>query len=135
MGAKSRRKGASGERELAELARAYGFTDAKRSLAQARDGAERDDINDALPSIWAEVKRYRVAPIQRAMRQAQEAAAANGNARGAVAFTRSNGGPWLATTSATLFLALLATRERLAAENARLEAALRETLESAKGAA
>lgn len=53
MGAHSRNKGASYEREVAEKFRIAGF-DARRGLGQARDGSEIPDVE--VNDLWVQTK-------------------------------------------------------------------------------
>lgn len=68
MSARSRRKGASGEREAAELLRSV-FPNADRAPMQAR-GAKRDGCEVVGTPFHVEVKRSKTASPAAAMRQA-----------------------------------------------------------------
>jgi hypothetical protein len=68
MGANSRRKGASGERELVGVAIECGFPAARRGAPmQCADGDALSDV-DRIPGLWAETKRYRRTPVSRLLR-------------------------------------------------------------------
>lgn len=68
MGALSRRKGASYEREVATDFRSV-FPGAKRgSMAQSRDSSESPDVD--IPGFWPECKRGRITKPQAALDQA-----------------------------------------------------------------
>lgn len=65
MGAKSRRKGANGERELAKVARECGWEGAKREAPmQAGHGDDYPDIGD-VKGLYIESKRYKKVPVTR----------------------------------------------------------------------
>lgn len=65
MGAKSRRKGAQGERELAQLARDCGFKDAKREAPmQAGHGSDYPDVGQ-IHGLYVEGKRYKRTPVNK----------------------------------------------------------------------
>lgn len=104
MGNMSRRKGASGEREFAELlSAAFGVT-IKRKLGAARDGG--DDVAHCNYSF--EVKRQETVKIEQWMRQALANAAANpSNPCTPVVVFRRNGGRWRACMDLDHFFALL----------------------------
>ena len=95
MGKMSRRKGAAGERELAnKLAELLPRLDIKRGIGQSRGGgAEVADVT-GLPGIHVECKRQKLPNIRAALRQAE--ADAN-DKECAVAMTRSDGDGWLCT--------------------------------------
>jgi hypothetical protein len=59
VSASQRRKGATGERAIANALKPT-FPDAKRGIGQARAGAEVPDV-DGVPGIWIEVKRRKAA--------------------------------------------------------------------------
>lgn len=76
MGSKSRRKGASGEREAAnELSRITGRP-WRRAVGQSRSGADAPDVEreDGATEAWCEVKRQKQPSWRSAMKQAREAA-------------------------------------------------------------
>jgi hypothetical protein len=63
MGAKSRRKGKVGEREVANLAKGYGFGEAKRGAPmQAAGGETLADVCE-VGRLWIEAKRYKRTPV------------------------------------------------------------------------
>lgn len=96
MGAKSRRKGASGERELAAHLREWlpHLADAIRrtSPLQAGDGHAAGDV--ALPGFHVECKRQKRCNTKAALAQAIEAAPA---ALVPIAITRDDHGEWTVT--------------------------------------
>lgn len=99
MGASQRRKGASGERELAEiLTKALGIA-VKRKLGAARDGG--DDIET--PGISWECKRHEKLAIEPWL---QQAVANRGKNTPVVAFRRNNQ-PWTVALRLDDFLTLL----------------------------
>lgn len=104
MGAKSRRKGKVGEREVVTLAQEHGFSSARRTAPmQASDGdATYPDVAN-VGRIWAEVKRHAHVSVQGEMRTLL-ATERPGFVR--VLFHRDNGGPALATLEASELLKL-----------------------------
>jgi hypothetical protein len=70
MGAKSRRKGAQGERDVANIAQEMGFGDAERA-APMQAGANRQDEPDVrtVGRLWIESKRYRRTPVNKFARE------------------------------------------------------------------
>jgi len=102
MGTMSRSKGARGELEVQELARAHGFTSCRRAFASGASGG--GDLT-GIPGVHVEVKRTERLNLPAAFRQAQAAAE-----RGETPMVahRSNGQPWLATVPLDDLLALLA---------------------------
>lgn len=101
-GMRSRRKGASGELEVQELARAHGFHACRRAFASGASGG--GDLT-GIPGVHVEVKRTERLDLPGAFRQAQAAAD-----RGEIPVVahRSNNQPWLATLPLDDLLALLA---------------------------
>lgn len=62
-GAHSRRKGAQGERELVNLAKAVGLKDAKREAPmQAGHGDDYPDVG-GIAGLYIESKRYKKTPV------------------------------------------------------------------------
>jgi hypothetical protein len=97
MGTRSRRKGADGEREIVQLARAHGLP-AERTwhLAQSHDAAERaSDVRIA-------GEAYQVKRSCDGFQQLYD-----GLAHVAGLFIRADGPPWLAVLPATRLLELL----------------------------
>ena len=92
MGAKSQRKGASRERELAALLRGYGYIVTRGGSLSF---GEVPDLT-GLPGIHIEVKRVERLNISEAMRQAARDANKFGDGAPAV-FHRRNREPWLVT--------------------------------------
>ena len=82
MGMTSRRKGASGEREVRDALREHGF------LAR-RDGRFDGDIEHNVPGIWLEVKRTERASVWECLAQAARDAEAHGWLVPVIAFRRS----------------------------------------------
>lgn len=95
MGAKSRRKGATGEREAAQAWRDVGI-DAKRSAPmQAGDPrAMPDVVLPDLPWLWLEVKRQKKCNMHAAIKQATEACP---DGKMPMAFCRSDHEDWVVT--------------------------------------
>lgn len=89
MGRLSKRKGKTGEREVAALLRALGL-DARRT-AQYRAAPDAPDV--LLGQLWIEVKRRERVDVRRVV---LEAAAAAGD-RIPVVFSRANRRPWTVT--------------------------------------
>lgn len=115
MGAKSRRKGAGGEREFAALANEHGFPHAKRT-APMQAGGYADEFGDVsgLDLLYVECKRYRRTPVSRF---AREVLSVPRPGFVSVLAWRDDGEPWRVTLDAADFLTL--HREFL---NLRLEA-------------
>lgn len=63
-GRTSRRKGASGEREVRDIFRRHGFH-------CVRDGRFEGDLNHDVPGVWVEVKRRETLAIPAWLRQAE----------------------------------------------------------------
>lgn len=104
MGAKSRRKGKSGELEFVHLAQAAGFADAQRSAPmQAATGDEKDADLRGVGRIWGEVKRHRRVNVQKWVSE-MLATERPGYIR--VLFHRDDNGVPLATLEATELLKL-----------------------------
>ena len=102
MGARSRRKGKVGERELALLLTSEGFT--ARRGAQHRGGSDSPDVVcDALPSVHLEVKRCERLDLYSAIDQARRDA---GDKLPIVAHRR-NDCRWLAIIDLLDLLAIL----------------------------
>lgn len=111
MGAKSRRKGAAGEREFVQLAREAGFYRAERSAPmQAATGDATHADLDHVGRLWVECKRHRRVNVQRAMRDLL-ATERPGLTR--VLLHRSDDGPALATLEAAELLKLEAQALRI----------------------
>lgn len=89
MGAMSRRKGATFERELARRWRESRlFPQAERGLSQTRDGGECCDVEGT--PYWIEAKRRERGFVESALEQAERARAAAGDARPVVVVTKRN---------------------------------------------
>jgi hypothetical protein len=97
MGAMSRRKGATGEREFAEVLKRYGF-------AARRDGRLDDDLDHDVEGWHFEIKRRETLALPSWIGQAITDAKGR---KWAVAWRRSRE-PWRITLDAEDFLALLA---------------------------
>lgn len=104
MGAKSRRKGAQGERELVALARGLGFDGAKRT-APMQAGGYGIDFADVggVPGLAIESKRYKRVPVNRL---APDALKPRADGLIPVLAYRDDGQPWRAVVDAQFFLAL-----------------------------
>ncbi len=127
MGAKSRRKGAGGEREFAALAAERGFPDAKRT-APMQAGGYADEFGDVsgVPLLYLECKRYRRTPVNRFSR---EVLPVERPGLVSVLAWRDDDQPWRVTLNAADFLTLhrelLALRGEVLGLRARLERARR----------
>jgi Holliday junction resolvase len=121
MGAKSRRKGAGGEREFAALAEERGFLDAKRT-APMQAGGYADEFGDVsgVPLLYLECKRYRRTPVNRFAREVLH------ERPGFVSVLawRDDGQPWRVTLDAADFLTLHRELIDLRSQVARLLASL-----------
>jgi hypothetical protein len=93
IGRASRRKGKSGELELAHIMQSYGFTDCHRSAQRAGSIESADIIG--LPGLHPEVKRVERLNIENAIDQAVRDS--NGGSDIPVVFHRKNGRGWLVT--------------------------------------
>lgn len=71
-GKAAKKKGASGELEVRDLLRQYGYTDARRNFASGGQGGA--DLVEAIPDVALEVKRTEVASFGNWWRQANRAA-------------------------------------------------------------
>lgn len=69
MGAKSRRKGKSGELEVRTLAREMGFASASRGAPMQAQGGELLPDVCQVGRFWIEAKRYRKTPVNRFARE------------------------------------------------------------------
>lgn len=119
MGMMSKRKGKTGEREVAELLRQAGF--AARRGQQFSGGGDSPDVVHDLPGVHIEVKRTERLAMWDALAQAGRDAPP-----GAVptVFHRANGKPWVVVLDAAAFLramAELVERRGEADEIARME--------------
>lgn len=105
MGAKSRRKGAAGERELAELARSVGFKDAKRTapMQAAIGGANQFADIGNIPGLYCESKRYKKTPVGKF---ADEVLVPRADGNVPVLLYRDDGKPWRAVVDGQFLLAL-----------------------------
>lgn len=127
MGARSRRKGAGGEREFAALANERGFPDAKRT-APMQAGGYSDEYGDVggIPLSYVECKRYKRTPVNRFSREVL-----NVPRPGFVSVLawRDDGEPWRVTLNATDYLTvlreLITLRNEVAGLRGRLERAQR----------
>ena len=88
----SRNKGASGERELANLLKSYGY---KTWRGQQYSGANGDADVEGLMDIWIEVKRVEKLNIDKAMEQADRDSKTVGIIP--AVFHRKNRKPWKVT--------------------------------------
>ena len=93
MAINSRRKGASGERELAGVLRDYGYTEAKRGQQFCGINGNAD-IVDALPKIHIEAKRVERLNLYDAMAQSKRDAR---KGELPAVFHRKNRSKWLVT--------------------------------------
>lgn len=88
-GARSRRKGAQAERDLAKrFAEAMPGADCKRGIGQARRGSEVADCE--VPRFWVESKHGKRPNPRAALAQAIEASEANGNGKTPIAVIRDD---------------------------------------------
>lgn len=100
MGMLSRRKGKTGEREVAELLRLHGY-DARRGV-QFQGGPDSPDVI-GLPGVHIEVKRAETLRLYQAVEQAMGDRAAGDLA---TVWHRPNGRPWVVVMLADEFLSL-----------------------------
>lgn len=106
MSRASRQKGARGELEVVDAARAAGFPACRRAFASGASGG--GDLT-GLPGICIEVKRTERLDLPGAFRQAQAAALPT---EIPVVAHRSSRQPWLATLPLDDLLALLKRAEQ-----------------------
>lgn len=93
MGAMSRNKGKTGERELARLLTAFGYE--SHRTAQCRgDTGQAADV-EGLPGIHIEVKRTESFRLYEALNQAKHDAAMAGGRDLPAVFHRKNECPWV----------------------------------------
>lgn len=88
MGASQRRKGAAGERAIANALKPT-FPDACRGIGQARAGDDVPDV-DGVPGVWIEVKTHRTVSSTTIIKAIQQASQAT-DGRTPVAIVRANG--------------------------------------------
>lgn len=105
MAKKSRTKGASYEREVAEAMRTV-WPGAKRGIGQARSGSEVPDV-DGTP-FWVECKRRARIPFTKWMKQADLAATVHGNAKTPALVLREDAGKSYVVVDLDTFLRLCA---------------------------
>lgn len=106
MGAKSARKGADGERELAAILRGYGY-DIQRGGSLSF--GEVPDLS-GLPGIHCEVKRCEALRLSEWMEQARRDAEKFGDGAPAVFFRRSRS-PWCVVMDLEDWIALYSAAE------------------------
>lgn len=104
MGAKSRRKGAAGEREWCAELRNYGFPHAERALDQPRSGG--GDV--PLPPILWEVKRRAKNVVYDFMGQAENAVKFYPGCTVPAVALRADSKPWVIVMEADDFFKILA---------------------------
>lgn len=104
---KSQRKGADGERELAELLRTYGYNIERGGSLSF--GAVPDLVG--LPGVHIEVKRVERLNIWEAMEQAERDAVKFSDGM-PVVFHRKNRWPWLVTMRLSDFMKIYGGDER-----------------------
>lgn len=92
-GRKSRRKGKTGELELARLLTAMGWTCHRTAQCRGNTGQAADI--EGLPRIWCEVKRTESFRLYEALRQAKHDATVAGNGELPAVFHRKNGENWV----------------------------------------
>lgn len=102
MGAMSRRKGKTGEREAAELLRSHGFQ-ARRGVQYA-GGPDAPDIVHDIPGVHLEIKRTEAIRLYAAVEQAKQDRRAGDVP---CVLHRQNGREWLAIMPAEDFLTIL----------------------------
>jgi hypothetical protein len=108
MSASERRKGKTGELEVARILRAAGWPDAKRT-SDGRAQIERGDIADGPDGVHLEVRRRETLALWAWLAQAK-AEARDGDAP-VVAFRRSRS-RWYAAVELEFLLDLLAEKRR-----------------------
>lgn len=109
MGRASRDKGKRGEREVAQILRAHGYTDAHRGAQYTGNAHDGQDDVVGLPGWHIEVKRTETLSVYKAYEQARRDIEARRQAEPdkAVVIHRRSGKPWVAIISLDDFLALL----------------------------
>lgn len=105
MSASQRRKGASGERELADFLSAALGRVVKRKLGQARDGGDDIQISKALGSFRIEVKRRKGIACEEWLEQAENCCKPDDVP---IVCMRADGGEWMALMRLSDFLPMLA---------------------------
>lgn len=106
MGARSKRKGADGERDCANFLREHGF-DAHRGR-QYHGGPDSPDVV-GIPGYHIEVKRTEAFRLYPALEQAQEDA---GEGETPVVFHRKNGKRWVVVMDAESFIDMIIRESR-----------------------
>lgn len=102
MGAMSRRKGATAEREVAELLRAHGFQ--ARRGRQFSGSPDSPDVVHDIEGVFIEVKRTERFNLYAALEQAKQDRRAGDIP---VVMHRQNGREWVAVLPAEDFLTLM----------------------------
>jgi Holliday junction resolvase-like predicted endonuclease len=105
---RSKRRGAKGELEVAQILRDYGYPNANRNLEQSRDGG--CDIINGPAYLHIEVKLTERLDLRAALRQAQDGAGAR---MVPVVVHRRNNERWLATADFEWLLSLVAELDDL----------------------
>lgn len=108
MSGMQRRKGARGELEVVQMARAAGFLDAART-SDGRSQIGRGDVA-GVPGVHIEVRRREAWALRAWLEQAEHEA--HEHDLPVVAFRRNNG-PWYAALPLDELLALLKHRDAL----------------------
>lgn len=103
MGAMQRRKGAVGEREVAEMLRAV-FPNARRRACGEESQCDQGRDLDGTPGYVVQCQSSNAPTIERKLREAVGAAKAG---EVPLAFTRRTRGEWIVTLRASDFLAIL----------------------------
>lgn len=93
-GRMARRKGQTGELELAHLLRDHGFPDVRRTSQYCGKSGDASDLV-GLPGIHIESKRTERLSLYEAMGQARRDAAASGKGSFPAVFHRRSKQPWL----------------------------------------
>jgi hypothetical protein len=106
-GRRSRRRGKTGELEVATILRAHGWPHARRNWAEQPQGGR--DILDGPGATWISVKRTERLRLREAF---AEASAGAGGSNVPMVVHRCDGQPWLVTLELEELLPLLVLRER-----------------------
>lgn len=103
MGAKSNRKGKTGEREIVNILKEHGFH-AERSAQYCGKSPDSADVITDIPGLHIEVKRTETLSLYTAMGQAERDASYAREPKVPVVFHRRSGKDWLAILSLEDFL-------------------------------
>lgn len=100
LGRKSKRKGASGEREVSKLLQDFGF-EAKRGVQFGKGSHDNPDVKHNIPNTHIEVKRCESLSLYKAFKQALEDSKEEDKP---IVFHRRNNERWLVIMDAEDYL-------------------------------